>query len=461
MLAFAGLCFLAVGETSLARGMPEANFQPPEKFTAAVAISANEQSHPAQSGQWWSIYGDPALNALIDRMHASNTSIAQAAARLSALRARARLGTASQTPFISADVSASQAGGPLINKAGGSGSLITAGVSISWEADLLGRFAGDRAAEKLDAQASGALLRNTRLLMEAETAQSYFTVSHLQNALAQAKQSAALWHEREVIAAARMRNGLIQKNDLGEVRRSSLAKADTVANLEHDLSAAENRLAFLIGDSKFAGIATAELPPAPAIPAGLPSEVLQRRPDVAAAIAHLEASDQRLTSMKRSWFPVFNLTASGGAAAPSLGEILSSSAQNFGLGLLFSMPLLDGGRHKARVAESRAELDLASAQYRETMLTALSEVNDALSAVSAADKQSRLASEDLGISSSKAETIKLMAANGTASRAQILEAQLEVTELQQKRLERDYRRLIASVDLIKTIGGVWGPQSNP
>ncbi len=458
-LAIAAAGVLLGGNCATARDIPQADFQPPARFVAAPATPETASTMPAPSGAWWKLYGDPALNALIERMHAHNTTISQAAARLSAARARARLGTASQAPFIGADASASQAGGPLINKAGGSGALYTGSVSISWEADLLGRFSGDRAAERLDAKASEALLRNTRLLMEAETTRAYFSVSHLQKSLAEARQSASLWHERELIAAARMRNGLIQKNDLGEIRRSSLAAADSVAALERDINDAQNRLALLVGQTEPVNLATAELPAAPALPAGLPSEVLQRRPDVEAAIAHLEAADQHLKSTRRSWFPVFSLTASGGVAAPSLGQILSSSAQNFGLGLLFSIPLLDGGRHKARVAESGAGLDLAKAQYRETMLASLREVNDALGAVTAADQQSRLAEEDLGIGAAKAETLGRMATNGTASRAQTVEAQLELIKLRQKKQELDYRKLIASVDLIKAIGGAWAPRS--
>ncbi len=458
-LVIAAVGALLGDNCALARDIPKADFRPPSRFAAAPATPEAAITDPAQSGAWWTFFGDPALNTLIERMHAQNTSIRQAAARLSAANARARLGTASQTPFIGADASASQAGGPLINKAGGSGALFTGSVSISWEADLLGRFSGDRAAEKLDAKASEALFRNTRLLMEAETARAYFSVSHLRKALAEAKQSAALWHEREVIAAARMRNGLIQMNNLGEVRHGSLTNADAVAALERDLGEAQNRLAFLVGESEPIAIATANLPATPAIPAGLPSQVLQRRPDVEAAIAHLEAADQQLKSTRRSWFPVFSLTASGGAAAPSLGDILSSSAQNFGLGLLFSVPLLDGGRHKARVAEGSAGLDLAKAQYRETMLASLREVNDALGAVSTAEQQSRFAEEELGISTASVETIKRMAANGTASRAQTVEAQLELLKLRQKKQELDYRKLVGTVDLIKAIGGAWAPRS--
>jgi len=117
-----------------------------------------------------------------------------------------------------------------------------------------------------------------------------------------------------------------------------------------------------------------------------------------------------------------------------------------------------GGTRRAR-PKAAPGLIWQAAQYRETMLLSLREVNDALSAVSAADQQWANVSEDLGVSSIRAETLTRMAANGTASRAQTVEAQLDISQLRQKKLEQDYRRLAASIDLIKAIGGAWGSQS--
>ncbi len=412
-----------------------------------------EQAASTNQTAWWHTFGDAELNALIARMHAGNTTIQQAAARLAGAQARARLGSASRMPQVGLDTSASHSSGPLINDAGGNGSLYTAHVTASWEADLLGRLSGERKADRLDAQASEALLRDATLLMEAETARAYFRTLYLQQAQEAAAHSADLWREREAIATARLSNGLSQQVDLGQLQQRSLASAAEATSLSRQLAEARDELAFLIGETAPITLTARDLPQAPIVPEGLPSEVLARRPDVDAAAARMEAADQRLKSARRSWLPAFTLTASGGAASPSLGQLLSASARDFGAGLLFSLPIFDGGRHKAHVAGSKAELDLAKAQYRGAMLSALREVNDALAAVQSTDQQLHLAEASLAISKAEQTVITRRTANGTASRALLVESQLAGAEQYQAMLRAKYQRLASALELIGALGG--------
>jgi outer membrane protein, multidrug efflux system len=423
-----------------------ANFETGEPLTVDLAA-------PVSSGAWWKVFGDPALDEMIDRMHLGNTNIRQSAARLAQAQAGARLGKASQMPMAIVDGSASHASGPLINQAGGSGNLFTAGLSVSWEIDLLGKLSGERKAERLDVRASAALLRDTRLLMEAATARAYFQTIYLQQAKAEAAYVAPLWQERQVIAQRRMQTGLGQQIDIDQLQQRSFASASEAAALEGELAQARDTLAFLIGETAPFPVVAHVLPSPPAIPPGLPSEVLARRPDIAASIDRLQAADGRLVSVRRNWFPLFALTGSGGAASSSLGEILSSSTRNFGVGLLFSLPFLDGGRHKSQVAGSVAELDLAKAQYHESMLTAFRDVNDALAAVQTTARQSQLAGQILASSEREQAIVASRAVNGTASRAQLLDTQLAESRLRLNDLDARYQRLAAAVDLVKAIGG--------
>lgn len=452
-LACAGLLALASGSMAQSRDIPAD--QPRIAVPASFAGNTAAPSAPVATGRWWQAFGDPELDALIARMHAGNTTIQQGAARLAAARAAAHLGAASRSPQIGFDASASHASGPIINDAGASGSLYTARISVSWEADLLGRMSGQRKAERLDAKAAEALLRDARLLMEAETARTYFEAVYLQQAEASATRQAALWQEREAIAADRARHGFAPQIDIGQLRQRSIASAAEAAALSQQLAEARDALGFLVGEPAPLAAAARDLPEVPEVPAGLPSQVLARRPDVDAAASRLEAADSRLQSARRSWLPMFSLTASGGGASPSLGQILSASARDFGAGLLFSLPLFDGGRHKAQVAGSKAERALAEAQYREAMLAALREVNDALAAVEASGKQARLADESLTLGESEAAIQTRRAAIGTVSRAQLLESQLAASRKRQDALGARYARLVAAVDLIKAIGGGW------
>ncbi len=410
---------------------------------------------PMASDGWWKVFADPQLDALMARMHAGNTGIAQAAARLDAARAQARLGKASQLPELGLTASASHAGGPLVNEAGTSGSLFTARATISWEADLLGKLSSERSAERLEAKAAEALLADTRLLMEAETAHAFFQARYLGLACAEARRQVALFNEAAAISANRLNLGLIDRASANRAIQQRDAARRTAADLALERDDTLRRIAFLLGDTTSPGLDMNDLPDAPMVPAGLPADMLARRPDVAAAIARVEASDNRLRAARKSWLPSFSLTASGGAASPSLGQILASSARDFGLSALLSLPIFDGGRRKAAIGGRRAELDLAAAQYRESVLASVREVNDTLGAVQASVLGLDLARDRLALGEANRAIAASRAANGLSSRSSALEAELAVSDLRLQALAAHHARIAASIGLIEALGGGW------
>jgi multidrug efflux system outer membrane protein len=404
---------------------------------------------------WWRAFGDPGLDALIERMHANNTRVGQDVARLAAANARAYAGAASQKPLVAAATSLDHASGPLINKAGDSGTLFAAGLAISWEVDILGRMSGERAAERLDAKAAAAVLDDTRLLMEAATVRRYFEACYAHAAMAEAEREAALWQERKDIAAARVRAGLSPGRDADTVRQRAISSASDAADLRYGYDAARNALAFLVGDDGSPALCVKAMAVAPPVPPDLPSALLENRPDVEAALIHMEAASGRLRSAKRSWLPSFGLTTSGGVVAPTIVELLASSARSFGLDLLLALPLFDGGRHEARVASSKAELELAKVQYRQAMLAALQEVNDALSAVQATEQKLRLAGESLALTEKDVVIVAGQSARGTASRGMLVETRLAASAQCRTALAAQFERIAAAIDLAKALGGGW------
>ncbi len=456
-LAMFGIAWALLPAAALTHEIPAAAIQIPAQFDQASHTATDSSDY---GDEWWKLFKHPELDALMERVHADNTSIQQAAARLASARAMARLDATTQRPQIGLDASASHASGPLINDAGSSGSLFAARLAVSWEADLLGKLSGQHAAGRLDAAAAEAMLRDTRLLVEAETASAYFRQTYLQQVKVETDRIAALRHVREQIAESRLRSGLGQKSDLDQLRQNSLNSAAAAAEMARQLAVTHDLLGFLVSETDVSFSHGQHLPDAPMVPSDLPSAVLMRRPDVQAAVDRLQAADKRLQSTRRNWLPGFSLTASGGAASPSIGQILSSSARDFGLGLLFSIPLLDGGRHKAQVAGGLAELDLAKAQYRASLLAALREVNDALARVAAQSQQLQLARESLGLHQDAGNIIASRAAHGTASRAELLETELASSEAKLKSLDLQYQRLAAIIDLVKALGGGWAAASS-
>ena len=448
-LASAGAVLLATAVQAREAALPD--MAVPSQFDATGAASGA----PLPTDGWWKVFADPQLDGLMARMHAGNTGIAQASARLAAARAQARMGKASQMPEMGLTTSASHAGGPLVNEAGTSGSLFTARATISWEADLLGKLAGERKAERLDAGAAQAMLADTRLLMEAETAHAYFQALYLGEASAEAARRSALFDESFAIAAGRFERGLTDRPALNRAIQQQDEARRSAADLAQARDSALRRLGFLLGEAGSPVLQPGALPAVPAIPAGLPADMLARRPDVAAAIARLEGSDSRLHAARKSWLPTFALTASGGAASPSLGQILASSARDFGLSALLSLPIFDGGRRNAAIGVRKAELDLAAAHYRECVLGSLREVNDSLGAVQALGTGLDASRDRLAQSEANNAIAASRAASGLASRASALEAELQTSGIRLEFFAVQESKLSKVVSLIEAMGGAW------
>lgn len=448
LLALAGPAFaeaVALREDAHALALPD-------KFD----IPADPAVRPAPGKAWWTLFGDPELDGLIARAHTANTGIAQAAAHLALARSAAKAGTASQMPIAAIDGSATHAEGPLINAAGESGDLFTAKLSIGWEADLFSRLSGQRAAERQDVLAADALLQRTTLLIEAETARTWFIGRHFAEAAKQAHRICALLQEAQAIAAKREALGLAAPS-AGEMLRRRLDAAQLrESELVLQRDAAWRQLGFLLGETKSVTPGDEAVnPQPPEVPVGLPADLMRRRPDINAAQAGLMAADERLRSERKGWLPSIGLTASGGAASASLGQLLSASASSFGLGILLALPVFDGGRHKARVAGRQAQRDGAAATYRETVLRALREVNDNLQTL-----QVRRAALDMAATAEREGYFLLsrsrqQLANGTQSRLGAIEFQVTALERKIIRSDATARALVASLHLMQALGGGW------
>jgi len=428
---------------------------PSINIPAAFDGDTGSASTPLPADGWWKIYRDPELDRLIAQVHAGSTSIELAKARLAAATAQARLGQATQFPQIEFNASASQANGPLINEAGSNGGLLTAHATISWEVDLLGRLSSERRADRFEAKAAESVLAETTLLIESETAKTYFETAYLGRAIEETQRRAELLEERLVMQNRRFELGLIDRMALAEAVRARDESRQLAMHFIEARAGALRRLAFLLGETHTEDLQIRAMPSAPIIPAGIPSSVLVRRPDVAAAVARLEASANRLQAEKRSWFPRFALTASGGAASPNLGEILSSAARDFGLSALLSLPIFDGGRRKSAVAVRKAEQDLAASEYRETVLRALREVNDRLGAFYQGNNDLDFASSRLTSTNRDHDILVARQSNGTAARGDVLNSELKGCDSRLDELAAQYRQLATSIDLVKALGGSW------
>lgn len=414
------------------------------------------------AGGWWTVFREPALDALIARAQKSNGDIEQAAARLSQARAQLRSAKVAQRPQAVIGGNASRQTGPLINAAGGGGTLLSVGATLSYEVDVLGRLSKTKKAARLDAEAAEALARSVKLMVEADTAQAYFelrTIDEERGVLAR-----AIADEQRAldIVAARIRNGFAAELEESRARGQIATLKSELSALDRRRAEVEHGLAFLMGEPPSdLSISGGALEAPPLVPADIPSQVLARRADLAAADKKLGAATLRVGVAKTSWLPQLNLTTSRGYASPSLGTLLQTATQNFGLGFLLALPFLDGGRRAAAIKSANADVELAAAEYRTQVLTVFREVEDQLSAVRLLGEQAEALSEAGRANDTANRITRARFENGLISQLELIEAGRTQLEGARDAVQNKFARYVATVGLVRALGGGWDGSAAP
>jgi multidrug efflux system outer membrane protein len=435
----------------------------PERFNAADRYpSATVPAVSLADEAWWKIFNDPVLDAFVEKARKSNGSIYEAAARLEKSRALLRGAAAARNPQLGGGGGASQRTGPLINEAGQGGRLIYPSASLSYEVDLLGRLSKAKKAARLDAAASADLLRHARLLVEADTVQTYFEICALDEERSILAKAAGDRNATLKILEERERNGLATRLAVNRERAEVATIRSDIDDLDRRRAELVAGLALLMGEAPSDIAIPGRLGTPPVIPSDIPSAVIARRPDISAGLRSVEAARARVGVAKVSWLPSLSLTGAQGFASPSLGSLLSSATQNFGLGFLFSIPGLDGGRHKARVRSARADLSLASAEYSTQLLTALRDVDNQLSAVRILGDRAETLRSIADDDSILATMLQARYANGLISQLDYVDGLRVILEHRRTAVQVNIARYVATVGLIRALGGGWGtPRSSP
>ena len=247
-------------------------------------------------GAWWKAFSDPLLDDLAERAGRDNTSIAQAAARLAQAKALLRSTDADRSLQVGVGAGIARQGGGVANAAGTAGTLANAGANLSYELDLFGRLAKASDAAALDAKSREALLQSTRLLVQSNVAQTYFALRALDNERALMRDTVAAYRDTLRLTESRFRAGDVAELDVARVRTEVAATQSESLALERRRAEFEHALALLIGELP-ANFAVAEIDwtgAPPTVPAGLPSSLLARRPDVSAAQSAMLAAQARV-----------------------------------------------------------------------------------------------------------------------------------------------------------------------
>ena len=414
-------------------------------------------SAPVQAaGDWWKVFADPVLDQLIAQADRSNNSIQVAAGRLAQARAIARQTDANRSPQIGLGGGVSRATDSAAGNA--PSTVVNVGASLSYEVDLFGKLAGASNAASLDASSREALLRSTRLLVQADVAQTYLNLRALDAERALVRDTLQAYGNTLRLTEVRFREGDVAELDLARVRAEVASTESEALALDRRRSELEHALAVLVGETASVfQVAPAEWATAlPVIPAGVPSTVLVRRPDIAAAQSSMQAAQTRVGVAETAWFPTFSLTASGGYAAPEIGDLFKLSTRAWGVGALLSLPIFDGGRRQAGVQGAQAELDVALASYREQVLVAFRDVEDQLAAIRLLAEQAEAQSRSVASASRATLLSDSRYRNGLVSQLELLDARRSELRGRRQALQVRSAQYVAAVGLIRALGGGWG-----
>lgn len=425
----------------------------PATFREGWAVVAPAEAQPR--GTWWKAFSDPVLDRLIDQAERNNASIQVAAARLAQARALVRATDAARAPQIGIGTSVDREKDPRSGNV--PNTLFRGGADLSYEVDLFGRLSQATDAASLDAQAREALLQSTRLLVQASVAQAYLSLRALDAERALVRETVAAYRDTLRLTERRYQAGDVAELDVARVSTEVSATESEALALDRTRAELEHALAVLVGEPA----SSFELPAGewstalPVIPAGVPSVVLARRPDVSAAQRSMLASQKRIGIAEAAWFPSLSLTASGGFASPELGDLLQWSARSWGIGALLSLPLFDGGRRKAGVQNAQAELDATLASYREQVLVAFRDVEDQLSALRLLSQQADAQARAVSSASRTTLLSDTRYRNGYVSQLELLDARRSELRNRRQQLQVRSTQYQATVGLVRALGGDW------
>jgi outer membrane protein, multidrug efflux system len=442
----------------------------PDYHQPAVAVApAYKEGGPWQTagsavvpaGRWWEAFGDATFSALEARIETGNFDLAAAAARYEEASAVVRRSRAALFPQVDAGANIERArvsaGRPL-----SSGSAVTynnalIGPSLSYEIDLFGRVRNTLAANRASAQASASDLAGVRLALQAQLGSAYFDMRGLDARIVLLQQTVDAYSRAFQLTDTRHSGGIASGIDVSR-SQSQLASAKAeLDSVRADRARDEHAIAVLIGESpsSFALPVDNRAIAPPAIPASLPSTLLERRPDILAAERRVAAANAQIGVARAALYPSIALGASGGFEAGS-GNLLSAANGFWALGpLSLAQTLFDGGARRANVRLSRALFDEAAATYRQTVLSAFREVEDDLAAGRHLADQAR----NQQVAATAAERTRDLAEtryrDGASDYLEVVLAQTAALDAERALLTVRTQQLTVATDTVRALGGAF------
>jgi len=440
---------------------------PPESFKESEDWKVAQPGAPSLPPKWWEIFGDPQLTALEEQVAAGNQDLKIAEARLRQARALVRFNRASEFPAIST--------GPSISALRFSGNrpnfpIPPAAVGdfvlpfdLAYEIDLWGRVRRTVNAAREEAQAAAADLAAATLSIQAEAAYDYFELRAADAQEQLLSDTVKAYTDALQLTKNRFEGGAAPKSDVAQAQ----TQLDTALAQRTDIGVQraqfEHAIAALLGKppAQFSLAAMPRLPQPPAIPVGLPSQLLERRPDIAASERRVQEANEQIGIARAAFFPTVTLNASAGLEGTSILNWFTWPSRFWAVGPSFTQTLFDAGRRRAGSDAAIAGYDAAVASYRETTLGAFQQVEDNLAALRILENEQKQQRDAVVSARESLQIFINRYQGGVDSYLQVITAQTIALTNERTEIDIQRRRMDASVLLIKALGGGWNTSSLP
>ncbi len=417
-------------------------------------------------GKWWEAFDDPELNVLEDRVTISNQSLKAEAARFRAARAAIGFSQSAELPVVTTGPNANSLrfsdNHPYFASTHTTGDFILP-LSVSYEVDLWGRIEHSVNQAGEEAQATAADLQTLSLILHAELALDYFDLRSADSQQKLLADSVKAFDDAYQLTKNRAEGGAAPDSDVAQAK----TLLDTTRVQETEITVQrtqfEHAIAVLVGEPP----STFKLPAAPltlhqpGIPVGVPSELLQRRPDIAAAERRVAESNEQIGIAKAAYYPSLTLGASGGVEGTAINNVLSWPSFFWAIGATMTETLFDNGRRQAGSEVALANYDAAVANYRQTTLTAFQQVEDNLVALSILEQEAQQQDEALASAKHSLDLFTNRYLGGRDTYLQVVTAQTVTLTNERNATDILRRRMEASVLLIKALGGGWTDKEMP
>ncbi|WP_417786798.1 efflux transporter outer membrane subunit [Stutzerimonas xanthomarina] len=437
------------------------------EFKQAEGWKVANPADVLERGSWWRLYGDAKLDALVCRLNLSNQNLAAAEAQYRQARALVRGARSQLFPTVGGSAGATRAAqnGSTSAVQGGSASGISesysVGLDASWELDVWGRLRRNLEANRASMQASAADLAAVRLSLQSELVQTYLQLRVMDEQQRLLNQTVEAFARSLRLTENQYRAGIVPKSDVTQALTQLRSTEAQAIDLQWQRAQMEHAIAVLIGVSP-AELNVAELdeiPALPAVPLALPSQLLERRPDIASAERQVIAANAQIGVAEAAWYPDLTLSASGGYRNSSLSNLISLPNRFWSLGPQLAVTLLDFGGRRADLEAAEANYDLTVANYRQTVLDSFREVEDNLVQLRVLAAEAVVQRQALEAAQESLRLVQNQYRAGTVDFLSVATVQTSALNNERTYLTLLGDQLTASVQLIAALGGGWEEQT--